>query len=79
MVLSPDPEIIYFPSGEKQTEATPLSCPYRVCDTYPVYESQILMVLSPDPEIIYFPSGEKQTEVTQLSCPYRVFDSYPVY
>ena len=71
MVPSKHPEIIYFPSGEKQTELTKSSCPYRDRDNFPVYEFQILMVLSSDPEIIYFPSGEKQTEVTPLSCPIR--------
>ena len=59
IVLSDDPETMYFPSGENATEVTQSVWPLNGSETsFPVCASHILIVLSCDPETVYFPSGE---------------------
>ena len=52
MVLSPDPEASWLPSGLKDTDRTTLECPVRVRWHFhaPLDKDHILMVLSFDPE-----------------------------
>lgn len=61
IVLSAEPETILFPSGEKHTQLTFFTCPFKFLINVP-YKSQILIVFK-EPETTLFPSGEKITQL----------------
>ena len=59
MVLSWDPQMMCWPSGEKATENTPQIWPSRGLTTIaPISASQIQTVMSLDPETMWHPLGE---------------------
>ncbi len=43
MVLSPDAEIIFVPSGLYEAELTEEVCPFKVCKHSPVFASHIFI------------------------------------
>ena len=65
MVLSPDPDMIFDPSGENTTEE--IQSPPRMGGrtSMPVLASQTRVVLSDDPEMTLDPSSENATELTR--------------
>jgi hypothetical protein len=72
-VLSPDPDTIFFPSGEKATDVTDSVWPSngpRMLD--PDSASQTRNVLSCEPDTSFFPSGEKATDKTKFVWPFSV-------
>ena len=65
IVLSPYPDTIHVPSGEKATEPTQSVCPSNgVLTVSPVAAFQMQIVLSSEPDTICVPLGEKATEQT---------------
>jgi hypothetical protein len=69
-VLSPDPETVWFPSGDIATTVTLLEC-LAVEIVVPVIASQNRRVLSSDPETTRLPSKEIATALTILVWPTR--------
>src|SRR5258708_6575968 len=66
------------PSGLKQTEATPLSCPARERRSLPVRASHSLTVRSEPPLATVRPSELKHTERTCFVCPRKAERSWPL-
>ena len=65
IVLSSEPDIIYFPSGEKFTLLIDIVCPFisRLFHIFlQVFLSQIIIFLSQEHDTMLLPSGEKFTE-----------------
>jgi hypothetical protein len=74
IVLSLEPETMYFPSGENATEVTALVCPSNGSNTLsPVFASQTRIVLSYEPEMMCLPSGENAIDRTAPICPSSTF------
>lgn len=68
-VLSSEPDVTSFESGENAMDLTQSLCPSSVYMHVPVTTSQILTVSSSDPNATSFESGENATEKTELLCP----------
>ena len=60
-VLSDDPDTTNLPSGDMETDLTPVECPVSVAVQAPVAISQMRTVLSCDPDAMNLPSGEMET------------------
>ena len=64
MVLSPDPDATFVPSGENDTLNTYEECPSSVCRHSPLVTSHSFTSRK-DPDATFVPSGEKDTLFTQ--------------
>jgi hypothetical protein len=67
MVLSEEPDAMYFSSGLKDTELTSLFMGFPTCS--PVLVFQILIMLSGDIDAIYFPFGLNEAERIKKASP----------
>src|ERR1700683_1947797 len=73
MVLSPEPEAIFLPLGEKATQETQSVCLLRGSKArFPVCASQTMIVQSPDPDTMYLPSDENVAHIIGPVCPLNI-------